>query len=50
MKNWQSQREPLDTRLALRAALAANNNDQLQRVVDWLTRHGQVDARYPEVR
>lgn len=50
MENWQSQREPLDTRLALRAALAANNSEQLQQVVDWLIRHGQVDARYPEVR
>ncbi|WP_417565252.1 hypothetical protein [Marinobacter sp.] len=50
MENWQSQREPLDTRLALRAALAANNSDQLQKVVDWLTLNGQRDARYPEVR
>lgn len=50
IENWQSQREPLDTRLALRAALAADNSEQLQQVVDWLTRHGQVDARYPEVR
>lgn len=50
MENWQSQREPLDTRLALRVALAANDNDQRQQVVDWLIRHGQVDARYPEVR
>lgn len=50
LENWQSQREPLDTRLVLRAALAANNTRKLTQVLDWLTRHGQVDARYPEIR
>lgn len=50
MANWQSQREPPDTRLALRAAQATDNQEQLKRVMDWLSSHGQADARYPEVR
>ncbi len=46
--NWQSQREPLDTRLLLRAALAAGDRDALERARAWLSQHQQRDARYPE--
>lgn len=47
-KNWVTQREPLDTRLLLRAARAAGDQDTLQATRDWLARHHQQDARYPE--
>lgn len=47
-KNWVTQREPLDTRLLLRAALAAGDQDTVQATRDWLARHHQKDARYPE--
>ncbi|RBP32375.1 hypothetical protein DET50_104144 [Marinobacter pelagius] len=47
--NWQSQREPLDTRLLLRAAQAAGNRDTLAFLRQWLEQYGQTDARYPEV-
>lgn len=47
-KNWVTQREPLDTRLLLRAALAAGDQDTLQATRDWLAGHHQQDARYPE--
>ncbi len=46
--NWRSQREPLDTRLLLRAARAANDAQPAQKVRTWLEKHGQSDARYPE--
>ncbi|WP_239038054.1 hypothetical protein [Marinobacter sp. C7] len=46
--NWRSQREPLDTRLLLRAAQAAGNPDTLAILRQWLKHHGQTDARYPE--
>lgn len=49
-ENWESQREPLDTRLLLRSALAADNKVQYQRVRDWLKEQGQSDARYPEFK
>ena len=49
-KNWESQREPLDTRLLLRSALAAGDKVQYQRVRDWLKDLGQSDARYPEFK
>lgn len=47
--NWRSQREPLDTRLLLRAAHAAENPEMLTLIRQWLEQHGQTDARYPEV-
>lgn len=50
IENWESQREPLDTRLLLRSALAANDTVQYQRVRDWLKEQGQSDARYPEFK
>lgn len=46
--NWQSQREPLDTRLLLRAATAAGETSVRQDLVDWLADNHQSDARYPE--
>lgn len=46
--NWQSQREPMDTRLLLRAAQAAGNRDTLALLRQWLEQHRQTDARYPE--
>ncbi len=49
-ENWESQREPLDTRLLLRSALAADDKVQYQRVRDWLKQQGQSDARYPELK
>ncbi len=48
MANWDSQREPQDTRLALRAALAAQDNTALSQLRDWLKQQNQSDARYPE--
>jgi len=48
MANWASQREPLDTRLALRAALAAQDKAALGRLQEWLKQQNQTDARYPE--
>jgi len=48
--NWQDQREPLDTRLLLRAAESAGNDSVLADVRTWLDKHDQRDARYPEVR
>lgn len=48
--NWGDQREPLDTRLLLRAADAANDSSQQQTVRQWLEQQGQTDARYPETR
>ncbi len=46
--NWKDQREPADTRLLLRAALASGDDQQLQSVNDWLQQKKQQDARYPE--
>lgn len=46
--NWEAQREPLDTRLLLRAAHAADDDHSLQQVRSWLKEHGQTDARFPE--
>ncbi len=50
IENWESQREPLDTRLSLRAALASGDRAQHQRVSEWLSQQGQIDARYPEFK
>lgn len=49
-RNWQDQREPLDTRLLLRAAIAAEDETLVAEVRAWLDRHNQADARYPEER
>lgn len=49
-KNWVTQREPLDTRLLLRAAAAAGDQQVLKATHQWLTEHHQRDARYPEVQ
>lgn len=48
MANWETQREPLDTRLALRAAIAAQDKEALGRLQEWLKQQNQSDARYPE--
>lgn len=48
MANWDSQREPQDTRLALRAATAAQDDTALQQLHDWLRQQNQTDNRYPE--
>jgi hypothetical protein len=48
MSNWESQREPLDTRLALRAAIAAQDSTALGQLRDWLEQQNQSDNRYPE--
>lgn len=50
LANWQDQREPLDTRLLLRAAQSAGNDPVAADVRAWLDKHDQRDARYPEVR
>ncbi|MFL1454662.1 hypothetical protein ACJO5Y_09490 [Marinobacter sp. GN3S48] len=50
LANWQDQREPLDTRLLLRAAKSAGNDSVSTDVRSWLKQHDQRDARYPEVR
>ncbi|MBD3639705.1 MAG: hypothetical protein HUJ18_01800 [Marinobacter sp.] len=48
-ENWASQREPLDSRLLLRAARAAGDTETVARLEQWLKQQGQADARYPEV-
>lgn len=48
INNWSDQREPLDTRLVLRAAKAADDRQQQREVREWLENQGQTDARYPE--
>lgn len=48
-ENWEDQREPSDTRLLLRAAIATGNADQIASVKTWLSQNGQQDARYPEI-
>lgn len=48
VNNWSDQREPLDTRLVLRAAGAAGDQQQQREIREWLEKQGQTDARYPE--
>jgi thioredoxin-like negative regulator of GroEL len=48
LANWQDQREPEDTRLVLRASIAAGEEGRASMVRDWLKRHQQADNRYPE--
>ncbi len=48
LANWQSQREPFDTRLVLRAAHRVGDTAALARVHRWLEQHNQADHRYPE--
>jgi hypothetical protein len=48
--NWQDQREPMDTRLLLRAARASGDNETITTTREWLAANGQQDTRYPEVR
>ena len=40
LDNWTVQREPIDARLVLEAAAAANSGSAAQPVRDWLERHG----------
>lgn len=46
--NWQDQREPEDTRLVLRASLAAGDKARASTVLNWLRQHRQTDHRFPE--
>lgn len=48
--NWTDQREPIDTRLLLRAAMAAGDTGQIKTLAAWLEQNRQQDARYPEIR
>ncbi|WP_444713116.1 tetratricopeptide repeat protein [Marinobacter sp. NSM] len=48
LANWQDQREPEDTRLVLRASIAAGEEERASSVRDWLKQHRQTDNRYPE--
>lgn len=48
LANWETQREPLDTRLALRAAQSAGDPSALKRLHQWLAQYDQTDQRYPE--
>ncbi|WP_235937721.1 hypothetical protein [Marinobacter caseinilyticus] len=47
-QNWQAQREPMDTRLLLRAARANDDNDLLRVTRQWLAQANQQDARFSE--
>ncbi|MFZ5604222.1 MAG: tetratricopeptide repeat protein [Pseudomonadota bacterium] len=46
-QNWQEQREPEDTALLLRAALAAQRPDIYRATCDWLQQRNQWHVRYP---
>lgn len=46
--NWQDQREPMDTRLLLRAAQASADSATIATTREWLAANGAQDARYPE--
>ena len=48
-ENWQDQREPMDTRLLLRAANASEDRVVVEAANEWLAAINQRDARYPEV-
>ena len=48
LSNWLEQREPMDTRLVLRAAKRLDDQSVLNDVRSWLQRHNQQDARYPD--
>lgn len=46
-QNWKEQREPEDTALLLRAALAAQRPDIYRATCDWLQQRNQWHVRYP---
>lgn len=48
LANWETQREPLDTRLVLRAAHQVEDQPALQKLRQWLAEFNQTDHRYPE--
>jgi len=48
LANWETQREPQDTRLVLRAAHQAEDQPALQKLRQWLAEFNQADHRYPE--
>ncbi|MEX0604003.1 MAG: hypothetical protein WD623_10650 [Marinobacter sp.] len=50
LDNWQDQREPMDTRLLLRAASATGDSAATDTTSEWLAAMNQHDARYPEVQ
>ncbi|MEM7356268.1 MAG: tetratricopeptide repeat protein, partial [Acidobacteriota bacterium] len=45
LDNWAIQREPIDARHVLEAALAAGDREASQPVIDWLDRSGLEDMR-----
>ena len=49
LANWQDQREPEDTRLLLRASMAAGEDAPTRNVRNWLDQYRQTDARFPEI-
>lgn len=49
-RNWQTQREPLDARLLMEAALAAGDRAAAQPVLDWMDETGIEDVRLRELR
>lgn len=42
-RNWQSQREPADIRIYLRAATTARNSQALSHIMEWIDRNGYQD-------
>jgi hypothetical protein len=46
--NWLDQREPSDTRLLFRTAIAAGDEERVAELRQWLALNNQQDARYPE--
>lgn len=49
-RNWQSQREPIDARLLLEAAHAANNRSAAQPVLNWMDETGIEDVALNQLR
>lgn len=45
LENWRTQREPIDTRLVLEAAIAAGAPDRVDAVLRWLEETGLDDVR-----
>jgi len=43
-QNWQVQREPADTYILLQSAIAANDNEIVQKTAHWLNQQGSSDV------
>ncbi|NJN46265.1 MAG: hypothetical protein HC808_07070 [Candidatus Competibacteraceae bacterium] len=50
LRNWTVQREPVDARWVLEAALAADNPKAARPVLDWLAETGLEDVRLAELK